>query len=163
MESDPLARARRRLVGARRRARTAALAPHARPVGAGLARGTRPGARYWGDCYRRAAAYVLAHAPGGDPGPPPRGLTLVHGRCRVGPVAWGHAWVELPAGLVFDGVRQQFYDGAGYRRALGAVAEAAYGPAAAAARAAATGHWGPWHRRPAPAVGPAGARADGPS
>ena len=66
-------------------------------------------------------------------------------------MAWGHAWVELPAGLVFDGVRQQFYDGAGYRRALGAVAEAAYGPAAAAAWLRATGHWGPWHRSPAPA------------
>ena len=92
---------------------------------------------------------MLAHAPGGDPGPPPRCLILVHGRCHAGPVAWGHAWVELPAGLVFDGVRQQFYDGAGYRHALGAVAEAAYGPAAAAAWLRATGHWGPWHRGPA--------------
>jgi hypothetical protein len=61
--------------------------------------------------------------------------------------------VELPAGLVFDGVRQQFYDGAGYRRALGAIAEVAYGPAAAAAWLRATGHWGPWHRAPA-AVAP---------
>ena len=59
---DDLLRLRRRLVGARRRATTVALAPHGRQVAAALAGGDRPGRRYWGDCYRRAAEYVLARA-----------------------------------------------------------------------------------------------------
>jgi hypothetical protein len=36
-----------------------------------------------------------------------KGIWLVHGECAM---AFGpHAWVELPDGLVFDGVFQQFY------------------------------------------------------
>ena len=62
--TDALAQLRRRLTGARRRATTVALAPYVRPVGAALACGTRPARRYWGDCSRRAAEYVLAHALG---------------------------------------------------------------------------------------------------
>jgi hypothetical protein len=154
--AEAIARLRRRILGERRRAVTLALAPHARAVGAATAAGTRPGRRYWGDCYRRAAEYVLARIPpaAGGPGPPPAppappapaGLRVVHGTCRAGPQAWAHAWVELPGGLVFCGVRQAFYDRAGYRRVLGAAAEAVYRPEELVARLRATGRYGPWHR-----------------
>jgi hypothetical protein len=144
--ADDLARLRRRLTGARRRATTVALARHARAVDAALARGTRPGRRYWGDCYRRAADYVLARFLRDGPCPPLEGLTLVHGTCRAGLLLWGHAWVELPGGLVFDGVRQQFYEPAGYRRVLQTTAEATYRPEAVVAQLRATGRYGPWHR-----------------
>jgi hypothetical protein len=155
MNRDSLAHVRRRLVGVRRRARTVALAPYAQDAGAGPASGTRPGRRYWGDCYRQAVAYMLAHAPmdgcdltagdvegGGDAGE----LTLVHGVCRTGPVRWGHAWVELPGAVVFDGVRQQFYDRDSYCRVLGAVAEATYSVDAMLERLQVADHCGPWHR-----------------
>ena len=161
---DDLLRLRRRLVGARRRATTVALAPHRRQVAAALAGATRPGRRYWGDCYRRAAEYVLARARPGGPGPRVAGLTLVHGTGRTGTAVWAHAWVELPGGLVFDGVRQRFYDRAGYYRVLGATAEAVYRPAEAAARLRATQRYGPWHRgalRAAP-PGAAGSTRDAP-
>ena len=150
-----LARLRRRLTGARRRATSRALAPYARPVGAALACGTRPGRRYWGDCFRRAAEYVLARVLRGGPCPPLEGLTLVHGTCRAGPLLWAHAWVELPGApgrgetggaLVFCGVRQRFYDREGYRRVLGVTAEAFYRPEEAVAWLRATQRYGPWHR-----------------
>jgi len=121
--TDALAPLRRRLTGARRRATTLALAPHGRPVGPALAAGTRPGTRYWGDGYRRAADYVLAHARGDGAGP-----TLVHGTSRAGRPRWEHALVALPGGLVFDGVRQRFYEPAGDHRVLQTTADAP-GPA----------------------------------
>jgi hypothetical protein len=150
-----IARLRRRLTGARRRATSLALAPHARPAGAALACGTLPGRRYWGDCFRRAAEYVLARVPPGGPCPPLEGLTLVHGTCRAGPLLWAHAWVELPdapgrgetgGALVFCGVRQRFFDREGYARVLGTTAEATYRPEEAVARLRATQRYGPWHR-----------------
>jgi hypothetical protein len=144
--ADDLAQLRRRLTGERRRATTVALAPHGRPVDAALACGTRPGRRYWGDCYRRAADYVLARVLRGGPCPSVEGLTLVHGTCRAGLLQWGHAWVELPGGLVFDGVRQQFYEPAGYHRILQTTAEATYRPEAVMAQLRATQRYGPWHR-----------------
>jgi hypothetical protein len=132
-----------------------ALAPHGRQVGPALAGGTRPGTRYWGDCYRRAAEYVLAHALGDGPGPPLAGPTLVHGTCRAGLLVWGHAWVALPGGLVFDGVRQRFYEPAGYHRVLQTTAEATYRPEEVVAWLRATQRYGPWHRG---ALGAAAAR-----
>jgi hypothetical protein len=85
-----------------------------RHVSAALASATRPGQRYWRDCYRQAADYLLAHAPEHHLCPRGAGLTLVHGVGHAGSRPWGHAWVELPGNLVFDGVRQQFYDRDGY-------------------------------------------------
>ena len=86
----------------------------------------------------------LAPAPPPRPVPPAAaapapGIRVVHGTGRVGPQAWAHAWGELPSGLVFCGVRQAFYEGAGSRRVLGATATAAYRPAAAAGAAAGDG------------------------
>ena len=70
----------------------------------------------------------------------------MHGTAAPGAAVWAHAWVELPGGLVFDGVRQRFYDRAGYYRVLRRTAEAIYRPAEAAARLRATQRYGPWHR-----------------
>jgi hypothetical protein len=135
----------RRLRSARRRATAAALAPYVQPVDADLWCGTRPGRRYWADCYRRACDYVLAHASGRGPYGPIAGMRLVHGVCRDGDLVWAHAWVELPGGRVFDGVRQQFYDRDGYQRVLQTTVEATYGPEAMVAQLRAARHYGPWH------------------
>jgi hypothetical protein len=153
--ADEIARLRRRLTGQRRRATTVALAPYVRTVDAALACGTRPGRRYWGDCFRRAADYVLARVGRDGPCPPPGGMTLVHGTGRAGLLLWAHAWVELPGppgsggpagALVFCGVRQRFYDREGYARVLGTKAEATYRPEEVVARLRATRRYGPWHR-----------------
>jgi hypothetical protein len=142
-----------------------ALAPYVRPVGAALACGTRPARRYWGDCSRRAAEY--AHARGNGAGPPRAGPALVHGTCRAGRLRWGHAWVALPGGLAFDGVRQRFYEPTGYHRVLQTTAEASYRRAAAVAWLRATQRYGPWPRGArdsrAGAPGPAGSSSGGPT
>ena len=97
--TDALAPLRRRLTGTRRRATTVALAPHGWLVGPTLAAGTRPGARYWGDCYRRAAEYVLAHARGDGACPhrrrPARQVPWTSaGPARGGPAPSPRAWAR---------------------------------------------------------------------
>lgn len=143
---DQLARLRSRIVGERRRATTAALAPYVRDVDAVLAGGTRPGKRYWGDCYRKAADYVLTHSAESGAWPGGEGMSLVHGVCCRDRLLWAHAWVALPQALVFDGVRQQFYDQEGYRRVLQAVAEATYSREDMVEQMQATQRYGPWHQ-----------------
>jgi hypothetical protein len=145
-ETEAILRLRRRILGERRRATTVALASHARAVAPAVARGTRPGRRYWNDCYRQAADYVLTHRPGSGRYPGVAGMSLVHGVCRSGPLLWAHAWVELPDDTVFCGVRQRFYDRAGFQRVLGATAEATYRPDEMVAWLMATERYGPWHR-----------------
>ena len=107
--------------------------------------GTRPGKRYWADCYRRACEYVLAHSRTDGSYGPIAGMRLVHGVCRDGDVVWAHAWVDLPGGIVFDGVRQQFYDRAGYRRVMHATEEATYDAGGMVERMLGTRRYGPWH------------------
>ena len=136
--------------------------------------GTRPGRRYWADCYRRAADYVLAHTPGHGTGLPLDGLRLVHGVCADSRGCWAHAWVTLPAlsalpalpalptlpalsalpaglgtpaigALIFDGVRQAFYDRDGYCQVFHAVAEASYDAVAMLEHLRTSGRYGPWH------------------
>lgn len=145
-QTAAIVRLRRRIQGERRRATTAALAPHARPVTPDLACGTCPKQRYWNDCYRRAVAYVLAHMPGSGRCPPVAGMTLVHGTCGSDSLLWAHAWVELPDGLVFCGVRQRFYDRAGFQQVLQATAEATYRPEEMVEWLLATQRYGPWHQ-----------------
>ena len=53
------------------------------------------------ECYYRAHRYAT------HPARMEKGVVLVHG--ETGLAFGGHAWVELPDGLVFDGVFQQFY------------------------------------------------------
>ena len=136
---------------ARRTATTDSLAPWIRQVTPDVSFGTRPHRRYWGDCYRRAADYVLSHScetglpAGALAGPPVAGPRLVHGVCRDARDLWAHAWVDLPGALVFDGVRQQFYDREGYCRVLGAVPEASYDLPMMVERMHASGRYGPWH------------------
>jgi hypothetical protein len=62
-----------------------------------------------GDCYRLAYYYTLECAPDGS--------HLIHGHIREGSPSSphvGHAWVELPAGIVYDGVLERFYRLKGY-------------------------------------------------
>jgi hypothetical protein len=78
-------------------------------------------------------SYVLAH-------PEIKGLRLVHGRS----LGIAHSWVELPGGIVFDGVAQRFYTLAGYRAATEAAEEASYTSHEAAHLVLAGDHCGPW-------------------
>jgi hypothetical protein len=98
-------------------------------------RGTRPRRGYPGNCYKKAADYVLGHDA--------RGVRLVHGVYGYGPVV-GHAWVELPGDVAFDGVLQRFYTLAGYCAAVGARSLKSYTRAEAASWMSRTGHFGPW-------------------
>lgn len=65
-----------------------------------------------GDCYQQAYYYATDHAPSGS--------ALIHGHIREGRATGkhiGHAWVELPGDIVFDGVLQKFYRKDGYYKA----------------------------------------------
>ena len=51
----------------------------------------------------------------------------------------------MPNPLVFDGVRQTFYDRDGYCRVFHAVTEASYDASAMIEQMRASGRYGPWH------------------
>ena len=64
--------------------------------------GVEPQAIYPQECFYRAYSYATHLSRFST-----KGIWLVHGECGL---CFGcHAWVELPDGLVFDGVFQQFY------------------------------------------------------
>jgi hypothetical protein len=70
-----------------------------------------------GECFRRCYQFVHK-VQASDLGPAQKkGVWLVHGQY----LGWHDAaWVELPGGLVFDGVLQRFYRRAGYYAAVSA-------------------------------------------
>ena len=72
-------------------------------------------------------------------------MRLVHGVCGDSTDVWAHAWVELPDGLIFDGVRQAFYDRGGYYQVLRASAEATYDAPEMIEQMRASERYGPWH------------------
>jgi hypothetical protein len=88
-----------------------------------LHRGVQPGAHYPGECFRRCVDYVLAN--GDVPG-----VVMVDGLVNGEGGRIRHAWVELPGGLVFDGVMQAFFDASGYYDFLDAVTVKRYSPLA---------------------------------
>ncbi|QJX01095.1 hypothetical protein [Frigoriglobus tundricola] len=93
------------------------LAPHQTDVPAELRVGTCPVRAYPKKCYIKALEYFLAHVADD--------VVLCHGEVAV--AEWGlpfpHAWVELPGGIVFDGVAQMFCDRDGYQLTLGVAPE----------------------------------------
>src|SRR5918911_2006894 len=114
-----------RLSGARREALTDGFQRVGRPllesaeraqVRPEWARRTWPRRRYPQQCYRMTAKYVVEH-------PHIDGLQLVHGVASHAPhfVPFDHAWVELPGGVVFDGVVQTFFKRSSYYAVMAAV------------------------------------------
>ena len=98
------------------------------------------GERFIGQCYEKALEYVVKHRD-------IHALRLVHGTIEPpGHPRLKHAWVTMPQGVVFDGVDQQFYRGSAYRRALAAIAEAAYDVRQVAHFCLNTNNAGPWHQ-----------------
>jgi hypothetical protein len=63
-----------------------------------------------------------------------------------------HAWVELPGGVVFDGVAQRFYDAETYRTALHPVEDQRYTVKEVARLIVATKMFGAWTAREVDAV-----------
>jgi hypothetical protein len=66
---------------------------------------TTPDQQYPTLCYWSAVRYLIQHDH-------PR-MRYVYGECLGGGMG-RHGWVELPGGVVFDGVCQRFYDKAKY-------------------------------------------------
>jgi hypothetical protein len=91
-----------------------------------------------GDCYRQAFYYMRGLAP--------KGVTLVHGRVAdgTGMACITRAWVELPEGLVFDGVTQRFYWLDAYYAKRGAVKDKTYTDLEARIAKDRHHHFGPW-------------------
>jgi len=85
-------------------------------------------------CYERAFIYVLDRTE--------TEARLVHGRWQGG---HGHAWVEIPGGIVFDGVLNRFYQAEAYDHIMLLEPEAKYTPMEAARAVIQHGHSGPWH------------------
>ena len=107
-------------------------------VEASLKNGTNPDAMLVGDCYRQAMYYMRDLAP--------KGAILVHGRVAdgMGAACITHAWVELPGGLVFDGVTQRFYRIDAYYEKRGAVKDRTYTDMEACIAQGRHHHFGPW-------------------
>lgn len=97
-------------------------------------RDTYPRFVYPGECYERAFAYVLDHDIAG--------MLLVHGRnTRLNDE---HAWVELPGGIVFDGVAQRFFAKDVYEAVMQVKPVAVYAPDDATHLLLTTTSYGPW-------------------
>ena len=108
----------------------------------GWARCTWPRRRYPQQCYAKTVKYVLDH-------PEIKGMRLVHGVVSHAPhfVPLDHAWVELPRGIVFDGVVQTFFTRSSYYSVMAAVAVDAYSAAATRRLVATHGRPGPWNAK----------------
>lgn len=105
-------------------------------------RRTWPRRHYPQQCYGRTARYVLDHLE-------ITSLVLVHGVASHPPhfVPFDHAWVELPADVVFDGVVQAFFTRRSYYAVMAAVALDAYSGRQVERLVAVHGHPGPWNAR----------------
>lgn len=124
------------LVAARRSIK-ATLAPFEREVPAIFRDGTNPRRACWRKCYVKAWEYLA----GLDTRGAADGAVLVHGTI----CGWiDHAWVELPCGLVFDGVLQRFYDRDGYYVTRQAEKLCEYTWREAARVSLVARHFGPW-------------------
>ncbi len=97
------------------------------------------GASTVGDCYRQAYYFVVDDAPDGS--------HLVHGHIKAGADSTqliGHAWVELPGGIVYDGVLQRFYRLDGYYTSREAKWTLAFPKSDVPMILAGKFHFGPW-------------------
>ena len=103
------------------------------------ARRTWPRRRYPQQCYARTLKYVLGHAEIAD-------LRLVHGVVSHAPrfLPLDHAWVELPGGIVFDGVVQAFFTRLSYYAVMSAMPLDTYSSTETRRLLASHGHPGPW-------------------
>jgi hypothetical protein len=90
--------------------------------------------QYPKECYWRAGNFALSQPD----------VTLVHALVGNRVIPMIHAWCELPEGLVYDGVDNEFYRTDEYRNLVGVVAEARYSVQEAAGRFVENKHWGPW-------------------
>jgi hypothetical protein len=104
---------------------------------------------YLGYCYGRAFDWMLKHDQRARRHHEPSriaGARLVHGRV-VSPGEtgrMGHAWVELPGGVVFDGVTQGFYSRESYYRLADAQPLVKFSFTQARRLRKQLGHFGPW-------------------
>ena len=74
-------------------------------------------------------------------------VRLVHGHADcIGGNNTGHAWVELPGGVVYDGSFDRFYEAEAYCRIMMATAEVTYTAAEASKASSLYEHFGPWHK-----------------
>jgi hypothetical protein len=62
---------------------------------------TTPLRRFPTQCFNKACYYMMTHRI--------KGIEYVFGSSLGGGLGGNHAWVELPGGVVFDGVLQRFY------------------------------------------------------
>jgi hypothetical protein len=76
------------------------------------------------------------------------GARLIHGTVvsPEQPRPMGHAWVELPGDVVFDGVTQGFYTRDSYYRLTAAQPLVRFSWTAAQRQRKQRGHLGPWHQ-----------------
>lgn len=95
-----------------------------------------------GECYEQAARFLCFDSQFG-PTPIPEGTTMVHGVLKATGI--GHAWVELPGNVVFDGTVQRYFDKGDYYRTLDAREERRYTPEQARKMMVKYRHFGAWH------------------
>ena len=92
------------------------------------------------NCYTKSFQYIL------DKGEV-AGVRLVHGLYRPFTLDQhcGHAWVELPDKIVFDGVLQRFYQKESYYNYYEIIKEVEYKPSEMYSISIPFGTYGPWY------------------
>lgn len=91
-----------------------------------------------GECYYTAGKYAVEH----------KDAILVHGTCRLNDKAsfrYGHGWVLLNSGKVYDGTANRFFDQQDYYEKLEAISEIEYGWEEMCKMLLKTENWGCWH------------------
>ncbi len=93
-------------------------------------------------CFKKAMDYVFDLNE-----PVAYYVKLIHGQYDNDYFMCNHAWVEIPGGIVFDGVLQRFYDKKGYYKTLMAIKEVEYTSRDAIEMFCNYNHYGPWHKQ----------------
>jgi hypothetical protein len=96
-------------------------------------------------CYVRAYRYVMDHGT--------TDALLVHGLYHDGK---DHAWVEIPGGVVYDGVLDCFYQAEAYYLTMMAEPQVKYTAKEAGKKGSAARNFGPWHTPPGTTRGEVG-------
>lgn len=92
------------------------------------------------NCYEKAFRYVADKRDLNE-------IKLVHGLYKPETIKnhCGHAWVEIPDGIIFDGVMQRFYRKEGYYKYYQAIKQNEYNRSEMYKEGfKCGGHYGPW-------------------
>lgn len=94
-----------------------------------------------GQCYNTAYDYIISlHGEAAE------NARLIHGSYTDYPLKGGHAWIEIPGSIVYDGVTKRFYNKEAYCRIKGLIEVSSYTRGEIIQLGLKNRHFGPYDR-----------------